>query len=73
MNLHKVFIFKAFPFQSGQRIRIEDGPRKGDWEVVSANERKVKFRCPISGHEYEWDRFCYLSGEQENVQWPKND
>ena len=54
-----------------QKIRIEGGPRAGDWEVVGVTERKVTLRCPISGREFEWNRFAYLAGEEEAAEWPQ--
>jgi hypothetical protein len=71
MKTDKVITFSPYPFETGQKIHIQDGPRKGDWEVVQVSERKVKLRCPISGREFEWDRFCYFVTEQEGVAWPR--
>ena len=65
----KVVFFKRYQFEVGQRIHIEDGPRKGDWEVVGLDDKKVKLQCPVSGFKAEWDRFCYLVGER-NAIWP---
>ena len=48
MAKHKVTIFKPYPFQVGQKIRIEGSTRDGDWEVADVTERKVTLRCPIS-------------------------
>lgn len=72
MGTYKVTIFKPFPFQEGQKIRIEGGKRQGDWEVIGINESKVTLRCPVSGRRFEWDRFCYLSDERENDVWPQD-
>jgi hypothetical protein len=55
----KVLIFRPFPFQAGQKIFIESGPRRGDWEVMALVNQKIRLRCPISKREVEWDRFCY--------------
>ena len=55
----KMAVFRSYPFKVGQKIRIEDGPRHGDWEVVAADKRKVRLRCPVSHREFEWDHFCY--------------
>jgi len=71
MALHKVTVFSPYPFQKGQKIRIEGSKRHGDWEVIDINERKIFLRCPISGKEFEWDRFCYFVEEQENAPWPR--
>lgn len=65
----KVIFFKSFPFEVGQKLHIADGPRKGDWEVAGVDEKKVKLRCPVSGFEANWDRFCYFTEEKETV-WP---
>ncbi|HIJ20460.1 MAG TPA: hypothetical protein HPP58_05375 [Deltaproteobacteria bacterium] len=73
MSTHKVILFKPFPFETGQKIHIEGGPRGGDWEVLEVTERKVKFRCPVSFREFDWDRFCYYSEEQDGVEWPRRD
>ena len=67
---HKVIIFRPYPFRVGQKIHIDGGSRRGDWEVVGVSERKVKLRCPISHREFEWDRFCYFVEEQNGVEWP---
>jgi hypothetical protein len=59
-----VTIFKPYSFEPGQKIKIDGGKRAGDWEVVSQSEQTVTLRCPISGREFEWSRFCYLVHEQ---------
>ena len=73
MTEHTVTLFKPYPFHDGQKINIEEGPRKGDWEVVGVTDRKVKLRCPISNREFEWNRFCYFTEEQNGRQWPQED
>ncbi len=30
--------FRSYPFRVGEKIHIEDGPRRGDWEVVGVSE-----------------------------------
>jgi hypothetical protein len=67
---HQVYIFRAFPFQVGQKIFVESGPRRGDWEVIAVSDQKVKFRCPVSHREFEWDRYYYLLERRENEPWP---
>ena len=47
MTVHHVAMFRPYPFQVGQKINIETGPRKGDWEVIGVSDRKVKLRCPV--------------------------
>ncbi len=73
MTVHRVITFKPFPFEVGQKIHIEGGPRGGDWEVLDVTEHKVKLRCPVSFKEFNWNRFCYFSEEKQVVEWPKKD
>ena len=73
MNEKAVTIFRPYPFRVGQKIYIEAGPRRGDWEVVGLSDRKVKFRCPMSLREVEWDRFCYFAEETNDSPWPHSD
>lgn len=68
-----VTLFKPYAFRTGQKIRIEGGKRSGDWEVVAVGDAKVTLRCPISGREFEWARFCYWVEDREREQWPLND
>lgn len=70
MQQFKVTLFKPYPFFEGQKIRIDGGKREGDWEVIGVSEAKVKLRCPVSGRQFEWDRFCYVVEERENEAWP---
>ena len=65
-----VTIFKPYNFKPGQKIRIDGGKRAGDWEVVNQTEKTVTLRCPVSGREFEWNRFCYFTEKRENEQWP---
>lgn len=69
MAEHRVAVFQQYPFQPGQKITIADGPRRGDWEVLAADDREVTLRCPVSGREFTWKRFCYLAEERER-EWP---
>lgn len=73
MNTDTVLFFKPYPLAVGQKIYIDGGPRKGDWEVIGVSDRKVKLRCPISRKELEWNRFCYFAEKREGEQWPHND
>ncbi len=73
MTIHRVAMFRRYPFRVGQKIRIEEGPRRGDWEVIGVSEHKVRLRCPISLREFDWARFCYLVDERQGVQWPQED
>lgn len=70
MAKHMVTVFKPFDFEVGQKIRIQGGKRNGDWEVAAVNNAKVTLRCPISGREFEWTRFCYSVDVRENETWP---
>jgi hypothetical protein len=73
MNKATVLFFKPYPFEVGQKIYIDGGPRQGDWEVIGISDRKVKLRCPISAKEFEWNRFCYLTEVREDEPWPHKD
>ena len=73
MALHDFDVFRPYPFEVGQKIRIDGGPRGGDWEVVGLSERKVKLKCPVSGREVEWDRFCHFVEKREQQEWPLPD
>ena len=73
METHHVIVFKPYPFKTGQKICIEGGPRKGDWEVIGIGDRKVKLRCPVSFREFEWYRFCYFVEEDADRIWPNKD
>ena len=72
MERVKVSVFKPYSFTEGQKINIESGPRKGDWEVIGVSERKVRLECPVSFKEFEWDRFCYFV-EDRNDPWPRKE
>jgi hypothetical protein len=61
-----VIFFRRYPLEAGQKIHIVDGPRKGDWLVTRVDEKKVGLRCPVSGVEVSWDRFCYYSEERDS-------
>ncbi|MBT8339357.1 MAG: hypothetical protein KJP07_05030 [Desulfatitalea sp.] len=71
MEKFNVTLFEPFAFETGQKIRITSGKRRGDWEVVGVTEGKVSLRCPISGRQFEWDRFCYVTEERKNEIWPE--
>ena len=73
MAKETVVVFRHYPFRSGQKIRIEGGLRSGDWEVMSVSAGKVTLRCPISGRQFQWDRFCYFAKEPHGVEWPQKD
>ena len=65
----KVAEFRMYPFRLGQKITILDGPRKGDWQVVGVDQKKVALRCPVTGIEVNWSRFCYRVSTREK-DWP---
>lgn len=71
--MHKVTFFRPYPFTVGQKITIEGGPRGGDWEIIGVDDKKVKFRCPVSFREFEWARFCYFAEDKEISEWPHKD
>lgn len=71
METFNVTLFEPYPFTQGQKIRIKGGKRQGDWEVIGVSEAKVQLRCPISGRQFEWDRFCYVTDELQNEVWPE--
>ncbi|MGR0481775.1 MAG: hypothetical protein ACTFAL_10325 [Candidatus Electronema sp. V4] len=68
----QVIFFRPYPFALGQKIHIEDGPRRGDWIVAAVDAHKVTLRCPVSGREFAWDRFCYFTEERE-AEFPARD
>ncbi len=71
MGKHDVVVFKPYPFKVGEKLNIEDGPRRGDWEVIGISEHKVKLRCPVSFREFEWSRFCYFVEDRKGAIWPQ--
>lgn len=71
MGADQVVIFKPFPLEAGQKIRIAGGPRSGDWLVTGISEKKMQLKCPISGQEVSWDRFCYYAETRSNEEWPR--
>ena len=74
MAKHNVTVFRTYPLEAGQKIRIEGGPRAGDWEVVAVGEKNVTLRCPVSGREFEWARFVYAAPEDRaDEEWPQAD
>jgi len=71
MKAHTVVLFRPYPFTAGQKIHIQEGPRRGDWEIQSMSERKVTLRCPVTGKLLETDRFCYFVKETQVETWPQ--
>ncbi len=69
----RVTVFRPYPFEPGQKIRIEGGPRGGDWEVVGVSDAEVRLRCPVSGREFAWARFAYFAEDRDDEPWPRED
>ena len=67
-----VTTFRRYPLEAGQKIRILDGPRGGDWLVTGVDDRKMRLRCPVSGREVEWERFCAVADVLQDEPWPKH-
>ncbi|WP_417909458.1 hypothetical protein [Candidatus Electronema sp. PJ] len=67
----KVVFFRPYPLTPGLKIYIEAGPRRGDWLVIAADERKVTLRCPVSGREFTWDSFCCFV-EERKTEFPSS-
>ena len=67
MDESRVTVFSPYDFRMGQKIRIDGGPRFGDWEVVGVDDKRVTLRCPLSGKEGAWARFCYHVEELEHA------
>ena len=64
-----VTVFQPYPFQPGEKIFIESGPRCGDWMVLACDEKKLTLQCPLSKREFSWDRFCFHVENREQ-EWP---
>lgn len=73
MAKETVMVFRPYDFIPGQKIHVESGPRKGDWEVIGLTDRKIRLRCPISLKTFEWNRFCYLVEERKDAEWPREE
>ncbi len=70
MEKQTVVFFKPYPLRRGQKIHIQEGPRRGDWEIEAVTERKVTLRCPVTGKLLESDHFCYFVKENQVDRWP---
>jgi len=68
-----VSIFTPYSFQVGEKIHIEGPNRHGDWLVIAVSDDSVSLRCPVSGREFTWKNFCYLTRREENAIWPRGD
>ncbi|MFO7749815.1 MAG: hypothetical protein R6V54_06940 [Desulfobacteraceae bacterium] len=69
---HTVTFFSPCPLTEGQKIRIEESPLAGDWEVIAVTRSKITLRCPLSGKELTKDRLFCFTEEKQDV-WPKTD
>ncbi|MFZ2088698.1 MAG: hypothetical protein WAU47_09000 [Desulfobaccales bacterium] len=67
---HRVVMFRLYPAQVGDKISIEGGPWRGDWEIIEVGDRKIKIKCPVTHKELERERFFYFLEERENEPWP---
>ena len=65
-----VLILRPYPVWVGQKIFIEAGPRRGDWEIIGVGDRKLRLRCPVSHKELDCDWFCYVVTEAAGIPWP---
>ncbi|MDD3813218.1 MAG: hypothetical protein PHZ02_01120 [Desulfocapsaceae bacterium] len=70
--LTPVTVFTPYPFTIGEKIHISEGTRHGDWIVANLDDKKITLRCPVSGKEFCWNRFCYLVDTREQ-EWPKGE
>ena len=66
----RVLILRPYPVRVGQKITIEAGPRRGDWEIIGVGDRQLRLRCPISHKELDCDWFCYVVTEATGIPWP---
>ena len=73
MEKHDVTVFSPYPFKVGQKIYIDEGRRKGDWEVVGMDDNKIRLKCPVSLREFEFNRFCCFVRDEKGVEWPRRD
>jgi len=65
-----VLILRPYPVRVGQKVFIDGGPRRGDWEIIEVGDRKMRLRCPVSHKEIDCDRFCYVVTEAAGIPWP---
>lgn len=66
-----VLILRPYPVRVGQKIFIDGGPRRGDWEIIGVGDRQMRLRCPISHKEVDCDLFCYVVTEAAGIPWPQ--
>ena len=70
MKKEQIAFFRSYPFEVGQKINIEDGPRKGDWEILDYDGNKLTLRCPVSNIKISCTQFCYFVDEAVQ-EWPQ--
>ncbi len=70
MAEHEVIIFREYPLEVGQKIHIDDGPRRGDWLVTGFSEKKIQLRCPVSGVDIACDRPLCFAEKRWQSEWP---
>ena len=66
----KVLVFGPYKFKPGQKIYINGGKRKGDWEIIDYDGEKVTLQCPVSGIKITVNQFCFLVDEAMQ-EWPQ--
>ena len=65
MKKQDVTVFRPYDFAVGQKIHIESGSRKGDWEVVGMTDRKITLQCPISLKTFDMESFLLRCGRTQ--------
>lgn len=73
MDKYNVTVFSPYAFKVGQKIYIDGGRRRGDWEIVAIDDNKVRLKCPVSLKEFEFNRFCYHVKDETGIEWPHRD
>ncbi len=68
----KIVLFEPYAFQTGQKIHIKSGKRKGDWKVIGYDGEKVTLQCPVSGVKLSVAQFCFMVDEVTQ-EWPQKD
>ncbi|WP_457576655.1 hypothetical protein [Desulfomarina sp.] len=67
---YAVTLFSPYAFTVGEKIHIDSGRRKGDWEVAAVADNTVTLRCPVSKKEFTWKKFCYFIDKKQTNIWP---
>jgi hypothetical protein len=63
-------ILRPYPVRVGQKITIQAGPRRGDWEIIGVGDGKLRRCGPISHQELDCDWFCSVVTEAAGIPWP---